>query len=160
MMGILFEVRHATEADIASIAEITHEAFLIYKEMSGAETLDALNETCENIREDIKNRLVLIALSDDEPVGCVRVEIKPDNTAILTRFAVKVTCQNNGIGKAMMNHVDKIMQKKGVERISLFTASKVASLIRFYYGRGFYVEKTDCERGYIRAKLTKEYKKR
>ncbi len=156
-MMSLFEVRLATVEDAKSIMDITREAFLIYKEMAGAETLDALQESYEDVVRDIKEKIVLIAMSDGEPVGCVRVEIKDDKTAWLTRFAVKVTCQNNGIGKSMMNHVDKVMKREGVKTISLYTASKVASLIRFYYGRGFYVETTDDERGYIRAKLTKEY---
>lgn len=153
----LFEVRHAEEGDIESIMEITCEAFLKYSEMTGVTNLDALNENYEDVKNDIENKVVLIALSDGEPVGCVRVEINPDNTAFLTRFAVKVTCQNNGIGKSMMNHVDKIMKKRGVKVISLYTASKAAPLIRFYYGRGFYIESIDSSRGYLRAKLVKEY---
>lgn len=153
----LFEVRLAQTEDVKSIKSITLEAFKKYSEMSGASSLDALNETDDEIKYDIENKMVLIALSDGEPVGCVRVEIRPDKTALLTRFAVKVTCQNNGIGKSMMNHVDKMMQKSGVRSIELYTASKVASLIRFYYGRGFYVLSTDTKRGYIRAKLVKEY---
>lgn len=153
----LFEVRHAEVSDIESIMEITREGFTKYSEMTGVDKLDALSETYDDVKYDIENKIVLIALSDDEPVGCVRVETKPDNTAYLTRFAVKVTCQNNGIGKSMMNHVDNIMKKRGVTKISLYTASKIASLIRFYYGRGFYVEDVDNSRGYIRAKLVKEY---
>lgn len=153
----LFEVRHAEEKDIESIMEITREAFIKYSEMTGVTKLDALNETYEDVKYDIENKFVLIALSDGEPVGCVRVEIKPDKTAFLTRFAVKVTCQNNGIGKSLMNHVDKSMKKRDVKTISLYTASKAAPLIRFYYGRGFYIESIDSTRGYLRAKLVKEY---
>ena len=153
----LFEVRHAEEKDIESIMEITREAFIKYSEMTGVTKLDALNETYEDVKYDVENKFVLIALSDGEPVGCVRVEIKPDNTAILTRFAVKVTCQNNGIGKSLMNHVDKSIKKRGVKTMSLYTASKAAPLIRFYYGRGFYIESIDSSRGYLRAKLVKEY---
>lgn len=153
----LFEVRHAEEKDIESIMEITREAFMKYSEMTGVTKLDALNETYEDVKYDIENKFVLIALSDGEPVGCVRVEISPDKTAFLTRFAVKVTCQNNGIGKSLMNHVDKSMKKRDVKEISLYTASKAAPLIRFYYGRGFYIESIDSTRGYLRAKLVKEY---
>ena len=153
----LFEVRLADENDVSSIIEITGEAFLKYKEMTGATVLDALEETPEDVKRDIQTKLVLIAMSEGESVGCVRVEVRPDNTAYLTRFAVKVTNQNNGIGKSMMNHVDKMMQKRGIKKISLYTASKAASLMRFYYGRGFYVESTDTARGYIRAKLVKDY---
>lgn len=153
----LFEVRHAEESDIESIMEITREAFLKYSDMTGIKKLDALEETYDDVKYDIENKVVLIALSDGEPVGCVRVEIKPDSTAFLTRFAVKVTCQNNGIGKSLMNHVDKSMKKRDVKEISLYTASKAAPLIRFYYGRGFYIESVETSRNYLRARLVKEY---
>ena len=110
--------------------------------------------------EDIDSIVVLLALSDGEPVGSVRVEVFPDKTAYLSRFAVKVTSQNNGIGKSIMNLVDKIMVKKGVTQIQLHTGSKITSLIRFYYGRGFYIDSTDKSRGYVRALLIKEYQKK
>lgn len=152
-----FEVRFAEKKDIPGIMEITREAFARYKETTGASRLEALEETAEDIGRDIENKLVLIAMSDGESVGCVRVELMSDGMAYLTRFAVRVTSQNNGIGKAMMNHVDKLMKKNGIKRISLYTASKATALMRFYYGRGFYVESTDTVRGYIRAKLVKDY---
>lgn len=152
-----FELRLADEKDAQSIIDITQEAFCAYKILTGAKTLDALEETIDDVKNDINTKLVLIAMNEGESVGCVRVEIMPDNTAYLTRFAVKVTCQNNGIGKSMMNNVDKMMKKSGVKRISLYTASKATALMRFYYGRGFYVESTDSDGGYIRAKLVKEY---
>ncbi|MCC8168817.1 MAG: hypothetical protein LIO59_00240 [Oscillospiraceae bacterium] len=53
--------------------------------------------------------------------------------------------------------VDKIMVKTGVTKISRHTGAKITSLIRFYYGRGFYIDSTDKSRGYVRALLIKEY---
>ena len=44
--------------------------------------------------------------------------------------------------------------------IQLHTGSKITSLIRFYYGRGFYIDSTDKSRGYVRALLIKEYQKK
>ena len=67
----------------------------------------------------------------------MRVEVFPDKTAYLSRFAVKVTSQNNGIGKSIMNLVDKIMVKKGVTQIQLHTGSKITSLIRFITAEDF-----------------------
>ncbi|MCH5184601.1 MAG: GNAT family N-acetyltransferase [Oscillospiraceae bacterium] len=154
----LFEVRIANYDDITAITEITREAFIKYRELSGASRLDALNETYEDVKRDIDSKIVLIALSDGLPVGSVRVEIKPDKTAYLSRFGVRMQSQNNGIGKSIMNLVDKIMQKKGVSSISLHTDSKITSLIRFYYGRGFYIDSTDKSRGYVRAFLKKDYR--
>lgn len=153
----LFQIRLANYDDIPSIMNIISEAFKKYKEMANIEYVDALYETYNDVKKDIDTKLVLIALSNGEPVGTVRVEIRPDRTAVLTRFAVKVSNQNAGIGKQIMNLVDRIMIKKNVKNIHLHTGSKVTPLIRFYYGRGFYIESTDTSRGYVRAKLVKEY---
>ena len=154
----LFEVRLATYDDIPDILDITHEAFLKYAELAGIDHVAALDETYEDVKKDIDTKIVLIAFSDKTPVGSVRVEVFDDNTAYLSRFGVKVTSQNNGIGKSIMNLVDRIMIKKGVTQIALDTGSKITSLVRFYYGRGFYIDSTDKSRGYVRAHLVKEYK--
>lgn len=153
----LFQVRLATAEDIPAIMSITREAFMKYKELAGIEHVEALDETYDEVRRDIDNKIVLLALTDGEPVGSVRVEVMPDGTAELTRFAVKVTSQNNGIGKSIMNLVDRLMIKRNVKQICLYTGSKITPLIRFYYGRGFYIHSTDNTRGYIRAKLVKDY---
>ncbi|MBQ7573546.1 MAG: GNAT family N-acetyltransferase [Clostridia bacterium] len=154
----LFQVRHATHDDIYSILSITKEAFTKYEELAGVCGIDALSETYEDVKNDIDNKVVLIAIQDGAPVGSVRVEIDEENkTAYLSRFAVKVTSQNNGIGKSIMNLVDRIMRKRGVKSITLHTGSKITSLIRFYYGRGFYIDSIDKSRGYVRALLKKDY---
>ena len=108
----LFQVRLANYDDIPAIMNITREAFVKYQQMSGVENLAALEESYNDVKKDIDTKVVLLALSDGEPVGSVRVEVFPDKTAYLSRFAVKVTSQNNGIGKSIMNLVDKIMVKK------------------------------------------------
>ncbi len=153
----VFEVRMATYDDIDDIMSITKEAFIKYAELAGIETTAALTETYEDVKKDIDSKIVLIALSDGVPVGSVRVEVFDDKTAYFSRFGVKVTSQNNGIGKSIMNLVDRIMKKNGIKKITLHTASKISSLIRFYYGRGFYIDSTDKSKGYIRALLVKEY---
>ena len=153
----VFQVRLANYDDIDDILSITKEAFTKYRELAGVDHLAALDETYDDVKNDIDTKVVLVALSDGEAVGSVRVEILPDNTAYLTRFAVKVTNQNNGIGKSIMNLVDRIMVKKGVKSISLHTGSQITSLIRFYYGRGFYIDSTDKSSGYVRALLVKDY---
>lgn len=154
-----FEIRLAGYDDIPDVMRITREAFTKYGEMADCDPneLEALKETEMDIRRDIGSKIVLLAVQDGIPVGTVRVEIFPDHTAYLSRFGVVLNNQNNGIGKSIINLVDRIMINKGVKKISLHTGSRVTSLIRFYYGRGFYIESTDTERGYVRALLVKEY---
>ncbi len=155
----LFQIRLATYDDIPAIMTITREAFAKYGEMANCDCnkLEAMRETEDDIRRDIDNKIVLVAFQDGTPLGSVRVEIFPDNTAYLSRFGVRLNSQNNGIGKNIINLVDRIMIAKGIKKLSLHTGSKVTSLIRFYYGRGFYIESTDTDRGYVRALLVKEY---
>ncbi len=154
-----FEVKRATEEDIPAIHKITKDAFLKYCENAGLSyNIEALNETYDDIRKDIAEKNVFVVRIDDEPLGAVRVEVKGDGTAYLSRFAVADHHRNNGIGKILMNVVDKVMVQKGVKLLRLHTASKVTALIRFYYGRGFYIASVDNTRGYPRAELIKEYK--
>lgn len=153
-----FQVRYATYDDIPAIQEITHEAFVNYAEKSNVSCPDALAETVEDIKRDIDTKIVLIAIRDNIPVGSVRIAVDDESkTAYLSRFAVKISMQNNGIGKSVMNLVDEIMKQKNVKSIGLHTDSEFTSLIRFYYGRGFYIDSVDKSRGYVRAYMKKNY---
>ena len=42
----------------------------------------------------------------------------------------------------LLDSVDDMMKEKGVEKLFLHTASKIVSLVKFYYGRGFYIDST------------------
>ncbi len=153
-----FEVRKATLEDIEAVSVITSEAFVKYANMIGMPTTAALTETYEDIKKDIEENIVLVAFVDDNPVGSVRVKVDMENkSAYLYRFGVRLTVQNHGIGKSLMNLVDIKMKELGIKTISLHTGSKVSSLVRFYYGRGFYIDSVTKEKGYPRALLIKEY---
>ncbi len=158
MQDVIFEVRKATIEDIPEIQKITKEAFEKYVQLAGITwKIDALEEEYENVKKDIETKEVYIAFFNQIPVGSVRIEIFPDHTAYLSRFGVRLDYQNNGIGKALMNVVDQEMEALGVKQMCLHTASKIPSLIRFYYGRGFYIDSTTKDQGYIRALLCKDY---
>lgn len=158
--GVLI-IRKAILTDVQAIQRITQEAFesyVINAEIPGSTA--ALEETDEDIKIDIKNKLCFVAEVDGVVVGSVRIEVKEDdNTAYLSRFGVALEYQSHGIGAKLLDHVDELMKEMGVSKLYLHTASKLVSLIKFYYGRGFYIDSTTKDRGYIRALLCKEYKK-
>jgi len=157
-MNYSFIIRKATLEDAPSIAAIMQEAFKKYMLDTGLSgTMEALTEGIEDIEADIREKEVFIALIDGNPVGTIRIQFLPDNTAYISRFGVMLNYHNIGIGKALMNLADKVIISRGVKKVYLHTASKYRDLIRFYYGRGFYVESTSTDRGYIRALLVKEY---
>ncbi len=158
MENMTFVVRRATIEDVPQIKEISKEAFRLYSERVGiTELVSPLNETYEDLEKEVKTKVMLVGLLNGALVGSVRVEVKSDNTAYLNRFAVREDFQNKGIGKILMNAVDNEMRQAGVINLYLHTASRMLSLVRFYYGRGFYIESTNKDRGYIRALLCKEY---
>ncbi len=157
-MNYSFIIRKATLEDAPSIAAIMQEAFKKYMLDTGLSgTMDALTEGLGNIEADILEKEVYIALIDGNPVGTIRIKLLPDNTAYISRFGVMLDYHNIGIGKSLMNLADKIIKSQGIKKVYLHTASKYRDLIRFYYGRGFYIESTSTDRGYIRALLVKEY---
>ena len=85
--------------------------------------IEALNETYEDVKHDIETKQVFVTFIDDEPVGAVRIELQPNNEAYLSRFAVASNHRNNGIGKILMNVVDKVMRQHNIKTLRLHTGS-------------------------------------
>lgn len=157
-MNYSFVIRKAVIDDAEAVKDIISDAFKKYMADTGLSgTMEALEESVETIKNDIEKKEVYIALVDNEPVGTIRVELLQDETAYVSRFGVRLGYHNIGIGKSLMNLVDKLLKARSVTRVSLHTASKYMDLVRFYYGRGFYVDSTTKDRGYVRALMVKEY---
>ena len=157
-MNYSFIVRKAVVADAQSISQIMSEAFKKYIDDTGLSTsVDALLESYEKIEKDILTKEVYIAIIDGIPVASIRLEIRNDNTAYISRFGVVSAYHSMGIGKTLMTFADKVCVEKGIKKAFLHTASKYTTLVRFYYGCGFYVLSTSNDRGYVRALMLKEY---
>lgn len=152
-----FTIRLATENEIEDILKITKISFQKYIDNTGLKNIEALNETAEDIRRDIKEKLVFVAFINNVPVGSVRIKVNDDNTAYLSRFGVITNNQNQGVGKGLISVVDGVMKEKNVKRLELHTAAKYFDLVRFYYGRKFYIESISEDKGYKRALMVKEY---
>lgn len=151
-----FIIRQAVESDAAAVFCILQQAFQEYADITGQNHLDALRETVDDIHNAIVEKVVYIAVVDNEVVGTVRLDIDGDR-AYLSRFAVGRAARNKGVGKALMGVVDMFLISKKVRQVTLHTASRHTALMRFYYGRGFFVESIETDRGYLRARLRKEY---
>ena len=152
-----FTVRKAKPADAKAVISILQEAFTKYMEDTGLTgSMEALDETLDETIAAIESTEVFIAYVNDIPVGTIRFEIEGD-IAHICRFGVRLDYHNIGIGKSLMNLIDAEIREMGIKKAYLYSASVYTDLIRFYYGRGFYVESTSTDRGYVRAKLVKNY---
>lgn len=158
LMNYSFIIRKALKEDALAIQAIMQVAFSKYMADTGLSgSMEALEESISDIERDIEEKEVYIAIIDDVAVGTVRVQLFEDGTAYISRFGVMLQYHNIGIGKSLMNLVDKMLKARGIKKVSLHTASKYRDLIRFYYGRGFYIDSTTKDRGYVRALMVKEY---
>lgn len=155
-MDYSFIIRRAGIADARDVYDILRRAFREYAEAANLQNIEALKETIGDIENEIINKVVFIAVIDWKIVGTVRVDIS-ENKAYISRFAVNSTNRNAGIGKSLMSLVDKYLVSEKVCEASLHTASCYGALMRFYYGRGFYVESVCNDRGYPRARMVKKY---
>ena len=109
------------------------------------------------IKEEMHKKTIFIAYLDQQPVGTIRFEVlPPGKIGYISRFGVRPHVQNCGVGKALICAVEQEAKEIGVSALTLHTASKMTSSIRFYYGMGFYIHSTSTDRGYIRALLCKE----
>ncbi|MBN2557205.1 MAG: GNAT family N-acetyltransferase [Clostridia bacterium] len=152
-----FIVRKANENDAPAVRSILQEAFSKYMKDTGLTgSMEALEETVEDTAAAIRSSEVFIAYVNDVPVGTIRFEVEGD-TAHISRFGVRLEYHNIGIGKSLMNLVDAEISGLGLKKAYLYSASSYSDLIRFYYGRGFYIESTSTDRGYVRARLVKNY---
>lgn len=152
-----YTVRKAKAGDAVAIIDILQEAFTKYMEDTGVTgSMEALDETIEETIAAIESSEVFIAYVNEVPVGTIRFEIE-GSTAHISRFGVRLDYHNIGIGKSLMNLVDAEISELCLKKAYLYSASAYTDLVRFYYGRGFYVESTTTDRGYVRAKLVKIY---
>ena len=151
-------IRKAQKSDAGDIYSILKNSFEQYLEKSGIDLpVDAMLDDIASIERDIEAMDVFIALIDGIPVGTVRVAIREGAPALLTKLGVAAGYHNIGIGKSLLNLVDKVIASRGATSLELYTASKNSGIMRFYYGRGFYVDSTTKDRGYIRALMRKDY---
>ncbi len=151
-----FIIRRAEVTDASAVHEILQTAFGEYAAVTGQTGLEALQESVEDVRRQIGTKPVYVAEIDGAIMGTVRLDVH-GTEAYLSRFAVSSETRNLGIGKSLMNVVDKYLSANGVKRVTLHTASRHLALVRFYYSRGFFVEAIETDRGYLRARMVKEY---
>lgn len=150
-------IRSARIEDIPHIADITAEAFGKYaQDLGQPQKVAALRETEEDILRDLTGKTVLIGLLDGKEMGSIRFEVLPGNIAYISRFGVKLMAQGCGMGRALMGEVEKRCRALSLDAVVLHTSSKMSSLVRFYYGQGYYIHSTSTEKGYIRALLVRE----
>lgn len=145
-------IRPATQADIPAIAEITHQAFLLYAAQVGIPSaITALRETESDVAKALAEKHVLVAETNGDIVGSVRYEDLGGGMGYLSRFGVAPALQQSGVGALLIEAVAEGCRALGLSAVALHTGARVAHLVQFYYRSGYYIYSTTRDRGYVRA---------
>lgn len=131
-------IRKAVPADARQMLAIQKHAFRRYVGPLAAAQIPPLNETLDSVRNDIDAKSVFVAYGSDGLAGSVRFAIK-SGVCLIERLSVHPRLQGNGIGRALMETVEK--QACGhAHKLLLETGLLAGHLIRFYAKLGYAAE--------------------
>ncbi|MFE7083364.1 GNAT family N-acetyltransferase [Priestia megaterium] len=81
---------------------------------------------------------ILLAMYDEQPVGCVALRKIDENICEMKRLYVKSDFKGKRIGKSLAAAIIEEGQKIGYQYIRLDTLSTMKSAISLYHSLGFY----------------------
>jgi GNAT superfamily N-acetyltransferase len=130
------QVRLATVDEAAHVASVLHEAFVEYKSLYTPEAFTATILTADRIRERWSEGPVWVAQLDDRLVGTVAAVLEDDSLYIRS-MAVLPNDRGKGVGRLLLEHVERFAATKGARRMLLCTTPFLLQAIRLYEQYGF-----------------------
>jgi len=132
-------IEKATVSDAEELLALQKLAYRSEAEIYNDFSIPPLIQTLESLEEDFKNQLFLKAVLGGRIIGSVRACSK-EGTCYIGRLIVHPDFQNRGIGKRLMNDIEKIFN--GCKRFELFTGDKSERNLRLYQKLGYRIFKT------------------
>jgi ribosomal protein S18 acetylase RimI-like enzyme len=81
--------------------------------------------------------LFVLALSEDEPVGCVGLKFHGDEPAEMKRLWVSRSVRGKGLGRRLVVMVEELAVAHGVKKLRLDTNHALAEAIAMYRAFGY-----------------------
>jgi ribosomal protein S18 acetylase RimI-like enzyme len=133
------KIERATISDAGEILVLQKLAYRSEAEIYNDFNIPPMVQTLEGIEKDFGNHFFLKALMDGKIIGSVRAYEK-DGTCYVGRLIVHPDFQNQGIGKTLMDEIEKIFHT--YERFELFTGDRSGRNIYLYQKLGYMIFKT------------------
>ncbi|WP_455378620.1 GNAT family N-acetyltransferase [Petrachloros mirabilis] len=131
----MIHIRPATETDFPALLEIQRAAFGEYADVY--EVSAWTTETLDSIREDAKEKRILVAVADGRVVGSVRFW-NVAGVCVIRLLSVSPDHQKKGIGKALMQEIERIMSH--AHKFYACTMLRTARNIEFFSSLGYKAE--------------------
>ena len=135
------DIRQAARQDAQVVHSLVQAAFSEYRGVVVPPT-EAENETLEAVINDIEAGVVLVAWRGEEAVGTARYELRPD-CLYARRVAVPPEYRGQGIGDALMLHLEELARSLGYDKVSLSTRRSLPRNLSFYRRLGYTVTKEE-----------------
>ena len=151
-----YKFRIADKNDGEEIYDLIKKAFENYCANVDKDA-PAMDETPEDIRNDIEENTVIVVEKEDQILATLRLERREKERVFLKRFAVLPDYQDRGLGTMLFQKAEKLVKEREYGNlIYLLSSLENQGLVKFYKKLGFKCQATDNERGYERGHWEKE----
>lgn len=133
-----YKILRAEIDDADDILKLQKLAYQMEAERYNNFDIPPLQQTCEELKGQFKEHIILKAVLNGKIVGTVRAHEK-NGTCFIGRLAVHPDMQNQGIGTALMKEIEKYFSPR---RYELFVGSKSENNIHLYKKLGYNICKT------------------
>jgi len=133
-------IERAKLEDAKEILDLQKSAYQSEAEIYDDYTIPPLTQTVEEIRKDFERQIFLKASMGGRIIGSVRGFLR-EETCFVGRLIVHPDFQNHGIGKKLMNELERHFSQ--TERFELFTGHKSERNIHLYQKLGYQIFKTE-----------------
>ncbi|MBU1153972.1 GNAT family N-acetyltransferase [bacterium] len=141
-----YQIEKAEINDAEEILKIQKLAYQIEANRYNNYDIPPLKQTVEELKNQFKDHIILKAESNNKIIGTVRAYEK-NGTCYVGRLAIHPDMQNQGIGTALMEEIEKLYNPK---RYELFVGSKSDNNIYLYQKLGYNIyERNQYECGNI-----------
>lgn len=137
----MFRITLITQAhagDAVAILELQKRAYQTEARIYNDFSIPPLTQTPDEIRTQFQTHIFLKAVYEGAIIGSVRA-YDADGTCYIGRLIVHPDCQSRGIGRRLINGIEKYFENSG--RFELFTGSKSGKNVQFYQNLGYHIFK-------------------
>jgi predicted N-acetyltransferase YhbS len=133
--SVVVHIRPATELDFPALLQVQREAF---GEYTGIYTLSGwTTETLESLKEDAKEKHIVLAEAEGEIVGSVRCWTVA-GVCVIRLLSVSPAHQSRGVGKALIREIERATTD--AHKFYACTMLRTARNIQFFLDLGYKAE--------------------
>lgn len=129
------QIRQASQEDVERLVAVYRSAYRENRQLGFPAKAGSATEA--DILDWLDAARVFVAVIDDQVVGAVRFEETSSKRAKISRLGVHEESKGNGIGSALLDHVEAFADAAGYGAVWLTTPAEHPYLPTLYRDRGY-----------------------